>query len=312
MAELFAAGTPVDFTKPLDKSILHGRTALVTGGASGIGLGIVQALVENGAIVTIADRNEDAGTKAIRDLQGKGYSAVFVKTDVTDWDSQVAAFEKAAASSPSKTVDIIVTSAGIEGTLASLPPLQSSEKPVKPSTATLDVNLTGTYYSAMLALWYFARSFPHPSKQLLFVCSLAGYHSPTSPILEGDYEASKFGVRGLFHQLHSRAETYGGARINMLCPTFVDTPLLRPGTLEKVQAGGLKTAVVGDVVEGAMRCLCDGGVKGRSVVIAGGEVNGGEVGSANFDICDEVVNLFGGKVMMGNLGRLLSVPVPGL
>ena len=98
----------------------------------------------------------------------------------------------------------------------------------------------------------------------------------------------------------------------MLCPTFVDTPLLKPGLLERVQAGGLKTAVVGDAVEGALRCICDGEVKGRSVVIAGGEANGGEKGSANFDICDEVVHLFGGKAMMGNLGRLLSGNIPSL
>jgi 5'-hydroxyaverantin dehydrogenase len=309
MDDLFASGTPVDFTKALDKSVLNGRSALVTGGASGIGFGIVQALVENGAVVTIADRNKEAGKKAVRDFHGKCH---FVDTDVTNWDSQVAAFESTASRSPNKTIDIIVTSAGIEGSLASLPPLQTSEKPVKPSTATLDVNLTGTYYSAMLALWYFGRSPPDPMKQLLFICSLAGYHSIISPTLEGDYEASKFGVRGLFHQLHPRSHTYGGARINMLCPTFVDTPLLQPGVLERVKAGGLKTAVVGDAVEGAMRCLCSDEVKGRSVVIAGGEASGGEVGSANFDMCDEVVHLFGGKGIMGNLGRLLSGDVPSL
>lgn len=139
------------------------------------------------------------------------------------------------------------------------------------------MNLTGTYYSAVLALWYFARSAPHPTKQLLLICSLAGYASPLSEKLGGDYAASKFGVRGLFHKLHPVASEHGGARVNMLCPTFVDTPLLRSGSLEKVQASGLKTAVVRDVVEGVLRCLCDEGVNGRSVVIAGGEANGGEI-----------------------------------
>ena len=49
-----------------------------------------------------------------------------------------------------------------------------------------------------------------------------------------------------------------------------------------------------------MRCLCDGGVNGRAVVILGGEANGGQPGSANFDACDELPCLFGGKAIVEN------------
>jgi NAD(P)-dependent dehydrogenase (short-subunit alcohol dehydrogenase family) len=245
--------------------------------------------------------NETAGNSVVESLGGKGHEVSFVKTDVTNWDDQVAAFEKAAANSPSGTVDI-------EGKLETLPPLQNLDKPMKPPTLCVDVNFYGTYYSAILALWHFARSPPNPAKQLLFLCSLAGYSAPPEEKLSGDYSASKFAVRGLFHQLHLRAKEYGGARVNMICPTFVDTPLLQPGVLEKVQAAGLKTAVTADVVEGAMRCLSDGEVNGRSIAIGGGEANGAKPGGANFDICDNVLNHLGGKVLLENMSKLITLP----
>ena len=231
-----------------------------------------------------------------------------MKTDVTNWDDQVAAFEKAASNTPDGTIDIVITSAGIEGKLETLPPLQDLDKPVKPPTLCVDVNFYGTYYSAILALWHFARSPPNPAKQLLFVCSLAGYSSPPEKKLSGDYSASKFAVRALFHQLHLCAKQYGGARVNMISPTFVDTPLLQPGVLEIVQASGIKTAVTADVVDGAMRCLCDGEVNGRSIAIGGGEANGGKPGEANFDIFDDVLNHMGGKVLLENMSKLITLP----
>ena len=308
MAELFDPGTPVDFTKSIDPSILKERTALVTGGASGIGLAIVHALVEAGVHVTIADINDDAGNTIAESLQKKGHSVNFIKTDVTSWDDQVAAFEKAASDSPSKTVDIVVTSAGIDGKLEEMPSLLELDNPMKPPTRCLDVNLNGTYYSAILALWYFGRSPPNPAKQLLFLCSAAGYASPSGEHLDGDYSASKFAVRGLFQKLHPRAKVYGEARINMLCPTFIDTPLLAPGTIEKLKAAGLKTAVTADVVDGAMRCLTDGSVTGRSICIVGGEANGKSPGEANFDLCDDITSVLGGKMLLERMSTLFEMP----
>ena len=172
-AQLFNPGTPVDFSKLIDQSIVNGCTAIVTGGASGIGLAIATALVEYGAKVTIADTNEVAGTKIINSLQANGH-VQFVKTDVTSWDDQVTAFEKAASLSSSKTVDIVIPAAGVTSQLKTVSDPPKLDKPMKPSTLTFDVNLYGAYYSIMLALWYFARSPPNPAKQLLFVASMAG------------------------------------------------------------------------------------------------------------------------------------------
>jgi 5'-hydroxyaverantin dehydrogenase len=68
------AGTKkIDFAKPLDLTVLKDRVALVTGGAAGIGLGVVRALAEAGAWVAICDVNDNAGRKVEEELLGEGY-----------------------------------------------------------------------------------------------------------------------------------------------------------------------------------------------------------------------------------------------
>jgi 2-deoxy-D-gluconate 3-dehydrogenase len=90
---------------------LKGKTAIVTGGGMGIGLGIAYRLAEAGANVVISDINEEAGEKAARELADAGMKAVFVKTDVAD-ETQV---EKATAFAVATYggLDILVNNAGI-------------------------------------------------------------------------------------------------------------------------------------------------------------------------------------------------------
>ena len=207
---------PIDFYKELDPSILKDRTALVTGGASGIGLTIATALAGAGARVPLVDINEDNGTKAASTLQTQNLKAEFIQTDVTSWESQAAAFAHAASASPSNTVDNVVTAAGVRTQFAFLPPPTSGSAPQKPPTACLDVNLMGTYYTTTLACHYFTLSPPHPAEQLLFISSMAGYNQSKSNILSADYASSKFGVRGLFHQFRRPElgpERVGGSEI---------------------------------------------------------------------------------------------------
>ncbi len=90
---------------------LKNKTAIVTGGAMGIGYGIAYRLAEAGANVVIADINEEIGNKAVQELSDKGWKAVFAKTDVSlDADVQ------ATADFVVKTfggIDILVNNAGI-------------------------------------------------------------------------------------------------------------------------------------------------------------------------------------------------------
>lgn len=94
----------------------------------------------------------------------------------------------------------------------------------------------------------------------------------------------------------------------MINPTFVDTPLLPPGVLDWVKDMGIKVASTEDVVDGAMRCLCDVNVHGRSLWICAGEANGGKPGSASFDICDDPAGFLGGKAMHENAEKIFTVP----
>src|SRR3989344_2906876 len=97
---------------PLEQLInLKNKTAIVTGGAMGIGFGIAYRLAEAGANVVIADLNEKAGNKAVEELSANGWKAVFIKTDVAD-EKEV----RDATLFAEKTygsVDILVNNAGI-------------------------------------------------------------------------------------------------------------------------------------------------------------------------------------------------------
>ncbi|HEY7050608.1 MAG TPA: SDR family oxidoreductase [Mycobacterium sp.] len=70
---------------------LTGKVAVVTGGASGIGLGIVNVLAEAGATVVLADRDQAAATREAAAIAASGHEAIAVAVDVTDEDSIVAA-----------------------------------------------------------------------------------------------------------------------------------------------------------------------------------------------------------------------------
>jgi len=90
---------------------IKGKTAIVTGGAMGIGLGIATRLAQAGANVLIADMDNDAGQKSAQDLSAQGHTVQATKTDVSDEDS-VNEMVKTAVSQFG-SVDIIVNNAGI-------------------------------------------------------------------------------------------------------------------------------------------------------------------------------------------------------
>lgn len=72
MASATFISGPVDFSKTVDRSLLKGKTALVTGGSSGIAAATSRSLAEAGASVVIADINEEAGKQYVADLARDG------------------------------------------------------------------------------------------------------------------------------------------------------------------------------------------------------------------------------------------------
>jgi len=217
--------------------------------------------------------------------------ATFVETDVSSWDSQVAAFAHCAASSPTKSVDIVISCAGVNGPsfLQHITHEDPDTPPPAPSTAALDVNLKGAYFTTCLATWYFRHKASHsPTTNtpgcLVLVASDVAYHSIP---LYSLYTASKAGVRGFWRTIRESPE-FTHMRCNLLAPHIVRSPMtaaLQPMLDEK----GVKMVEMSEVAEAAMRLVCDEGINGRAVRI--------NPGGSVFDLGDDEEGSDGAKAM---------------
>ena len=269
----------VDFEKPIKWEVIRGKTAIITGGASGIGLAIATTLAINGARVVLLGTNDASGLQAQQDLTSRGFEAKFIHADVTDWESQLAAFKDTLAWSGGR-LDIVVTSAGVRAhniehlILGQQQGTETHADPVKPPMDTFDVNLTGTFYSTYLALTYFTRLTGDPPQgelplqpQLLLINSMSGYLERT---LAADYVGSKHGVRGIWKAIRHNGELFGNCQANMLAPTLIDTPMVLPAIKKHLQENGITMGTVDDVVAGAMRCICDDAVESKSTLSSDG------------------------------------------
>jgi NAD(P)-dependent dehydrogenase (short-subunit alcohol dehydrogenase family) len=189
---------------------LNGRVAVVTGGASGIGLASVRRLASEGARIVIADLSQDAGKRVADEVSG-----LFVPTDVTDPDAVERLF--ATAHSEYGSVDIAFNNAGIS------PPEDDSilTTGLDAWRKVQEVNLTSVYLCCKAAIPYMqAQGKGSIINTASFVAVLG---SATSQI---SYTASKGGVLALSRELGVQFAREG-IRVNALCPGPVNTPLLQ-------------------------------------------------------------------------------------
>lgn len=129
------------------------KTAYVTGGASGIGLAVSHALNQRGMQVIIADIDLAAAEQAVKELQetvGTAQKHLAVAVDVSSWESQLAAFEKAIEAY--KRLDIVVVNAGVGEKVFVPNDGGKGQGFVKPNLNILDVDLNGFLYTSALAL----------------------------------------------------------------------------------------------------------------------------------------------------------------
>ncbi|KAL3492075.1 hypothetical protein BJX62DRAFT_236508 [Aspergillus germanicus] len=266
---------------PTDPSNLKGISILITGGASGLGKHAATFFAKSGAFVTIADTQDGSATAS--ELSEQGYKVQFVHCDITNWDSQVSAFQAALRFSPTKTLDAVAAFAGVDGTghlvdhVAATEPSLDIAPPI-PSLAPIEVNLKGTFYTATLALHYFRLKPQDTStsltpesktKSLTIVSSLAGYVDDTHSTA---YTASKFGSRGLFRGIRAQAHLQLNVRVNAICPWAMKTPMIEAALGRMADFGILPdkgiTLVPHDVLSQALgRIVVDEGVHGRSIAI---------------------------------------------
>ncbi|KAL6720037.1 hypothetical protein ACLMJK_001958 [Lecanora helva] len=262
----------------LDLSALKGKSVLITGGASGLGLATTRAFAAAGAFVTIADvqSTEEIGAKLVEDFKSKGGYVTYVHCDTTDFASQVTAFKHAIQFAPSKSLDVVALFAGVTAEHGSImdhlvgvkPSLEDDPPP--PRISSININLIGVYYSAYLALNYFrlpslsSQSSDSPpqaaDKSLIFINSLAGYLDFPS---HTTYNVSKFGARGLFRSIRSETKK-AGARCNMIAPWLVRTPMTEMLQHKFPKEGkGVSWSSVEDVVDCVSKAAVDPQVDGE-------------------------------------------------
>ena len=189
---------------------LSGRVAVVTGGASGIGLASARRLASEGARVVIADLSQEAGKHAAGEVDG-----LFVPTDVTDPEAVQRLF--AAAHEEYGSVDIAFNNAGIS------PPDDDSilDTGLDAWRKVQEVNLTSVYLCCKAVLPYMrAQGKGSIINTASFVAVMGAATSQIS------YSASKGGVLSMSRELGVQFAREG-IRVNALCPGPVNTPLLQ-------------------------------------------------------------------------------------
>ena len=166
---------------------LKERSAVVTGGAQGIGRAIAERLLASGAAVALWDRDSELLGGTAQQLAGQGEVSTAV-VDVTDADAVAGTFASAVARHGA--VDIMVNNAGIAG-----PTMPSWEYPLEEWRSVVDVDLNGVYYCCRVAL-------PHMRERdygrIVNVASIAGKEGNPNAAA---YSAAKAGVIALTKSL---------------------------------------------------------------------------------------------------------------
>ena len=240
---------------------LSGRTALVTGGARGIGAAIVRALHGAGASVLITDVLAEEGA-ALADALGP--RAAFAEHDVGDpaaWDSAVAA-----AVDHFGGLDILVNNAGI------YLPAAIAEGGLADFAKMVRVNQTGVFLGMQRALEPLRRCGEGAIVNISSIAGLKGFPGAAA------YVGTKWAVRGMTKTAALEFAPFG-IRVNSVHPGFIDTPMLDHNTEEAnaagVEATPLKRKGRPEEIAAAVLYLCGAGgsyVTGAELAVDGGYV----------------------------------------
>ncbi|QXV99947.1 MULTISPECIES: glucose 1-dehydrogenase [Rhodococcus] len=183
---------------------LHGKVAVITGAASGIGEGTARRFVAEGACVVIADLQVSAGEALAAEL---GEAALFVRTDVTEESNIAAAVD--AAVEQFGCLDVMFNNAGIMGAMGPIAKLRSDDVDI-----TIAVNLRAT----LLGMKHAARvMIPRKQGVILSTSSPAGVMGGVGPHA---YSATKAGIIGLTQSVAAELRPHG-IRVNAVIPGAV-------------------------------------------------------------------------------------------
>ncbi len=197
---------------------INDSSALVTGGASGLGAATARRLHADGAHVTIADLNEEGGEELVAELGGR---AEFVRTDVSDEATVKEAVEHAAGRPGG--LRISVCCAGIGG--AERTASRRGPHSLEPFEKVVRVNLIGTFNVLRLAAAAMLANEPSPGGERGVCINTASVAAFEGQIGQLSYSASKGGIVAMTVPA-ARDLADAGIRVCTIAPGTFDTPLL--------------------------------------------------------------------------------------
>lgn len=246
-------------------------SAVVTGGASGIGAAVSRMLAARGAKVVVADLQEDKGTALAKEIGG-----AFCKVDVTNTQDIINATEMAKSMGP---VRILVNSAGIGWAQRTVGKGGSYE-----SAADLDafkrviaINLVGTFDCIRIVGTAMSTTEPLEHGERGAIVNIASVAAYDGQIGQASYSASKGGVVGMTLPI-ARDLSAIGVRVNTVAPGLIDTPIYGQGEASQNFKASLEKGVLfphrlgapDELASMVVECIVNSYMNAESIRVDGG------------------------------------------
>jgi len=252
---------------------LKGVSAIVTGGASGIGAASVRLLAKGGAKVVIADldRQQEVGEALAKEVGG-----AFCAVDVTNTDDIINAVEMAKSMGPLR---VLVNSAGIgwaqrtigkDGSYDSAANIEAFKK-------VIAINLVGTFDAIRIAATAMSQTEPLEDGERGAIVNIASVAAFDGQIGQNAYSASKGGVVGMTLPV-ARDLAPAGIRVNTVAPGLIDTPIYGSGDAsdafkEQLQKGVLFPQKLGkpeQLASMVLECITNSYMNAETIRVDGG------------------------------------------
>ncbi|KAF1984632.1 3-beta-hydroxysteroid dehydrogenase [Aulographum hederae CBS 113979] len=239
------------------------NVAIITGGASGMGLGVSKSLAQKGWHVHVADLNVDAAKKTAEEIGGS-----FSATNVSDYASLHATFDQ--VYKEQGRINFVFANAGVGERVDFYAKLsdEAMESPPAELNKVVDIDLNSVINTSYLAQHYMSKTSKGNDQEkgpacLVLNASIAGiYPVRFCPI----YTAAKHGVVGFARAIQRRFFEESGIRVNALCPGDVRTNLFKKEEWDVFTQ--MEWIEVGQIVKIVEMLLFDEGMRGRIVEAA--------------------------------------------